>query len=212
MALLNQSIQTPAQLSKFFDAIRQGTAPQKFNRQFLKDIGFTSSNHLGFIPLLKGLGFLSSDGTPTERYRSYLDPTKSKIVLAEAVREAYSDIFVIKARPTSSDKDAISGKFKSTYNLSDLVAERSARTFLALTELCDQNTLFSTSKNPSKTVTEAVPTDALMGFTPLAPAGSNSAPKSQIGLHYNIEIHLPATKDVEVYNAIFKALRSHVIE
>ncbi len=30
------------------------------------------------------------------------------------------------------------------------------------------------------------------------------------GLHYNIQIHLPATKDVEVYNAIFKALREHV--
>jgi hypothetical protein len=31
------------------------------------------------------------------------------------------------------------------------------------------------------------------------------------GLHYNIEIHLPATKDVEVYNAIFKSLREHLI-
>jgi len=31
------------------------------------------------------------------------------------------------------------------------------------------------------------------------------------GLHYNIEIHLPATKDVEVYNAIFKSLREHII-
>lgn len=30
------------------------------------------------------------------------------------------------------------------------------------------------------------------------------------GLHYNIPIHLPATKDVEVYNAIFKSLREHL--
>lgn len=33
-----------------------------------------------------------------------------------------------------------------------------------------------------------------------------------VGLHYNIQIHLPATKDVEVYNAIFKSLRDHIIE
>jgi hypothetical protein len=31
------------------------------------------------------------------------------------------------------------------------------------------------------------------------------------GLHYNIQIHLPATKDVEVYNAIFKSLREHLL-
>ncbi len=32
------------------------------------------------------------------------------------------------------------------------------------------------------------------------------------GLRYNIEIHLPATKDVEVFNAIFKSLKEHLIE
>ena len=32
------------------------------------------------------------------------------------------------------------------------------------------------------------------------------------GLRYNIEVHLPATKDVEVYNAIFKSLKEHLLE
>ena len=35
---------------------------------------------------------------------------------------------------------------------------------------------------------------------------------TSLGLHYNIQIHLPATKDVEVYNAIFKSLKDHLIE
>ena len=30
------------------------------------------------------------------------------------------------------------------------------------------------------------------------------------GLHYNIQVHLPATKDIEVYNAIFKSLKEHL--
>ena len=33
-----------------------------------------------------------------------------------------------------------------------------------------------------------------------------------LGLNYNIQIHLPATKDVEVYNAIFKSLREQIID
>jgi hypothetical protein len=31
-------------------------------------------------------------------------------------------------------------------------------------------------------------------------------------LHYNIQIHLPATKDIEVLNAIFKSLKEHLID
>ena len=37
-------------------------------------------------------------------------------------------------------------------------------------------------------------------------------PKGSLGLHYNIQVHLPATKDVEVYNAIFKSLKNHLLE
>jgi hypothetical protein len=107
MALLNQSTQVYAQLPKFFETLRAGTAPSSFTRQFLKDIGFKSSNHHQFIPLLKGLGFLTADGTPTERYKQFLDGSRWKQVIAEAIRDAYGDIFVIKAKPTNTDLQTI---------------------------------------------------------------------------------------------------------
>ena len=31
------------------------------------------------------------------------------------------------------------------------------------------------------------------------------------GFHYNIQIHLPTTTDVTVYNAIFKSLKEHLL-
>ena len=95
MALLNQPVQVYGQLGNLFETLRAGQAPDKFNREFLKDIGFKSSNHHAFIPLLKGLGFLTSDGTPTSRYKDLLDPKMWKIVIANSVREVYIDIFVI---------------------------------------------------------------------------------------------------------------------
>lgn len=30
--------------------------------------------------------------------------------------------------------------------------------------------------------------------------------------HYNIQIHLPPTKDIEVLNAIFKSMKEHLLE
>lgn len=215
MALLNQSVQVYGQIPKFLETLRAGTAPSTFTRQFLKDIDFKSSNHHQFIPLLKGLGFLTADGTPTERYKQFLDGSRWKKVLAEAVREAYGDIFVIKAKPTNSDLQMIAGKFKSTYNLSDTAADRAARTFLALLNLSDHDTLYGTPNPPEVTSPSSNAPPPPPQPEPQSETVKASIPSSgthDVGLHYNIQIHLPATKDIEVYNAIFKSLREHIID
>jgi hypothetical protein len=62
MALPDNYIQVPAQLPELFKRIADGQAPDKFYRQYLKDLGFLSSNYHAFIPLLKTLGFLTADG------------------------------------------------------------------------------------------------------------------------------------------------------
>lgn len=208
MALLNQSLLVAGQLPKLFETLRQGQAPAKFNREFLKDIGFKSSNHLAFIPLLKGLGFVSADGSPTQRYRDFLDATRSSKVIAEAIAEAYGDIFIIKARPTKADRKMIAGKYKSTYNMSDTTADRAAGTFLSLLDLADEATLYGNKEEPKETTEPAiVAKEDLSPAQPLVEASRKAT-----SLHYNIQIHLPATKDVEVYNAIFKSLREHILD
>lgn len=215
MALLNRPVQVYGQLSKFFETLRSGTAPPSFTRQFLKDIGFKSSNHLEFIPLLKGLGFLTADGSPTDRYRQFLDGTRWKQVIAEAVKEAYGDVFILKARPTTSDLQMIIGKFKSTYNVSDVQAERAARTFLALLNLSDPESLYQSGKPDTASSQDEQAIQQVVPFQAVKANGFDSSVtqgKSGASLHYNIQIHLPATKEIEVYNAIFKSLRDHLID
>lgn len=214
MALLNQSVQVYGKIPKFLETLRAGTAPPTFTRQFLKDIDYKSTNDHQFIPLLKGLGFLSENGIPTERYKQFLDGSRWKKVLSESVREAYGDIFVIKAKPSSADLQMITGKFKSTYNQSDTAADRAARTFLALLSLCDTDTLYGTSKSEAADASiddvAAQPVDQvnIESVVPII----KPKPNTPLGLNYNIQIQLPATKDIEVYNAIFKSLREHIID
>ncbi len=207
MALLNTYVQTYAQVGKFLEAIQNGQAPDKFTRQYLKDLGFKSSNHHPFIPLLKGLGFLTADGTPTDRYKAYLDKSRSRRVLGEAIRDAYSDVFTIRSQPRKEDRSAIAGKFKSTFNMSNNTAELAARTFLALLDHADTT---ASDAQPHK----EKPTPADEKPKPSA-SHEEFAQKTQnngVGLHYNIQIHLPPSKDVEVYNAIFKSLREHLLD
>lgn len=101
MALTNAYVQVYGQLADVFQRIADGQAPEKFTSQHLKDLGFASSNFRAVIPLLKALGFLSVDGTPTSRYHEYRNPAQSRMVMAEALRDAYGDLFTIKAKPAA---------------------------------------------------------------------------------------------------------------
>lgn len=205
MALPSSYTQAYAKLGEFFGKIRDGQAPDQFSTQLLKDLGYKSNNHRAYIPILKSLGFLTPDGKPTSRYNDYRDHSRSKGIMADAIREAYSDIFLIKEHPTTSDKATIEGKFKSYHNASANVSKIMTNTFYALLALAD---LKSTSTSaPSTSAINTETTDSSNTEIDVTiPASNSQAP----GLHYNIQVHLPATKDIEVYNAIFKSLREHL--
>lgn len=220
MTLLNQPIQVYGKIPELFSKIKEGQAPEKFTREHLKDIGFRSSNHHALIPLLKGLGFLTADGTPTDRYKDYLDNTKSERVMAEAIKESYSDIFTIKSKPSKSDKDVIAGKYRSAFNLSEDRASRAAHTFLKLLDLSDKAILYGEANaevTESATAAHEEPNQPLpdtpsMQTTEGLPFQDTKNASTALGLHYNIQIHLPPTKDIEVYNAIFKSLKEHILD
>ena len=209
MSLASAYTNNVGRIPELFSRIRDGQAPEQFTLQLLKDWGFGSSNDRPFLPLLKALGFLSPDGKPTALYHDYRDHSRSKAVMARALRDSYSDIFLIKANPTASDKEAIQGKFKSFHNASDNVASLMAKTFLALLGLADLSTSPPAAASPKEVEPKKGKASAQQ---------QNDTPSKENpivhppGLHYNIQIHLPATKDVEVYNAIFKSLKDHLFE
>lgn len=190
----------PAILGK----IVAGAAPDKFNVEHLKGLGFKSSGDRAVIPLLKDLGFLTSDGTPTQRYLAYRDPSRSKHVLGEALREAYGDLFLINENLSANDRPAIEGRFKSSCNSTDRVAELQAATFLALLKMAD---ISKSAVAPTPAVETQPDADSEQSLAAVA-----SQSHTPLDLRYTIEVHLPATKDIEVFNAIFKSLRDNLLD
>jgi hypothetical protein len=199
VGLTNAYVLPTNRIGDILGKIRDGQAPERFTQTLLKDWGFHSTNDRAFIALLKALGFLSAEGKPTQRYHDYRDHSRSKEVLGQALRDAYGDIFLIKEHPTPGDRSAIEGKFKSFHNVSDNVAGLMTKTFLGLlahADLVPRGTSYESSE-PS-----ASPREERKIEDDHEPRGAT--------LHYNIQVHLPATKDIEVYNAIFKALKEHL--
>lgn len=210
--LTNRYLPSTKNLSAIMGKIVEGTAPEKFTNEHLKGIGFSSSNDRAIIPLLKDLGFLSPNGAPTQRYHDYRDPSRSRKIMGQALKETYSDLFHINEKPTAADRKAIEGKFKTVHNVKDKVASLQALTFLTLLNLADldgSDDNYSYIADDSQEQAKLTDHQSKSGTDSLEPPANA---QNFLNLRYNIEVHLPATKDVEVYNAIFKALREHLGE
>lgn len=190
--------------------IVEGTAPNKFTLAHLKGIGFKSSNDQGILALLKDLHFLSDDGTPLQRYHDYRDASRSQVVMAEAIREAYEDLFHINEKPGPSDRTAIQGKFKSEHNVSDTVAQKLTATFYALLNIADLDATAVSSPLQENNDAKDNQTSAQNGES--KPKDLVVRQAQSFDLRYNVEIHLPASKDIEVYNAIFRSLKEHLLD
>src|SRR6266849_1942462 len=93
MPLPTSYLTSTRNLDAILNAIKSAQAPDKFNQAFLESLEFKSSSDRLIIGVLKSLGFLDYTGRPTERYFRFLDQTHSERVLAEGIREAYSDLF-----------------------------------------------------------------------------------------------------------------------
>lgn len=219
MALPTAYLVTTKNLEAFLNAIKTAKAPERINNKFLANLDFTSSNDRLLIGILKALGFADDSGVPTKRYFDFLDQSRSGAILAEAIREAYSDLFAINTKAEGLSGDDVKNKFRTLTQgqNSDHVLGLMAKTFKALTELADweapsadlEEKKEEEQKNgaPKKGVEEQSEETPVRKERRL----SGTDQLSLRELHYNIQIVLPETRDIAVFDAIFESLRKHLL-
>lgn len=209
-------------LHKMLDAIQNAGAPSVFNLDFLKDLGFTSSQDRAMPKLLKYLGMLDDSGRPQSSYREFMDHTKAKHVLATRMRVAFDDLFTSDKNANNKTADQLKGWFKTKTGTGDAVAKKVATTFKSLATYADFKIqpveLEAEGESPDKGGTppqlDALHDHLNAGISAASAAAKSAAggaPKSQIGLVYRFEIHLPDTQNVDTYRAIFRALREELM-
>jgi len=202
-------------LTKILDAIQHAGVPDSFNQDFLRDLGFTSSNDRGAIKVLRYLGMLDASNRPQSVYRDFMDHTRARGVLATAIMKAYDDLYTSDRTAHARTSTVLKGWFKSKTGVSEPVAEKMATTFSTLAKYAD----FSAARPQAPAVLTVVPearADAGAAPTPPpsaspGPPGLSPALPAAVGLVYRIEIHLPDTQNVDTFRAIFKALREELV-
>jgi hypothetical protein len=194
----------------YFDAILDAQPPERFSIKFLENLGFTSTNDRLLIGILKDLGFLNADGVPQQRYYEFMDRTQAPVILAEAVREAFSDLFAVNTKANELSVDDVRNKLRTLYagKKTDHVIDRIAKTFAALCEYADFSKPIARAKSEEEDKTkqdiQAMPKSAERGIQTVGGAVSLDS------LQYHINIVLPETRDQAVFDAIFRSLREHL--
>ena len=212
MAIPEAYINNVGSLTKFLESIRTAGVPDRVTVEFLKTLGFKSSNDRPIISVMKAIGFLDDNGTPTAAYKAYRDHTKGGMVLAKALRSAYADLFLANTKAHELGTDKLRGIIAAKVSKGDQVVRLIAATFKALAKVAD----FSNADDDSGSEGEANETGGEPSERSDTPSMEASAPPRRpppsIGtsFHYNIQIHLPTTTDISVYNAIFKSLRENL--
>jgi Family of unknown function (DUF5343) len=195
-------------IGPFLDAIGAAARPQKFTQEFLRSLGFTSTNDRALIPLFRKLGFLNSDGAPTEAFDALRVKDTRGAILAEKLRELYADLFAINTAMQDASDNDLRGAISRITGKDAATVARYASTFRALANSADFKASSAPKAEP-KILVEQPP------VSPIPPPPSTLSNPSQsehrqTEFHYNIQIHLPATNDVAIYNAIFRSLKENL--
>ena len=195
-------------ISTLFQKIKTAAVPPKFTVDFLSTaLDMKSSSYRAMIPLLKKLGFIDAANVPTQTYKDFREDSLSGTVMAERLREAYKSVFQSNEYAWKLSKGDLTAKLKSLIGAAedDQYVPSVAGTFLALSKLANWE-----GGTPKKKESRA--DDADKGGN-----GNGSRKREEefadgrLRLSYTINLNLPATTEIEVFNAIFKSLRENLL-
>jgi hypothetical protein len=131
--------------------------------------------------------------------------TDWKNLLGQQIMELYSDLYATNMAIHNAPDEEVKGAISRITGKDVVLVGRYFATFKALTAL---------AKFDGKLKPEAVKppeAEAKSGAdTKTEKTPDPSEERRDSSFHYNIQIHLPATTDISVYNAIFKSLKEHL--
>lgn len=204
-------VTSPGTLKNMLVKIQEASLPERFTGDFVETkLNMKGGSARSVIPFIKKMGLVSTDGAPTEMYREFRNKTRARYVIARSMRKLYSDIFDVNeyANELSEDKlcgiivQITGGDEKST------VTRLTLATFKMLSDMAN----FETAPEPEKTPEIVddkigiIPQEQFMQLFQMQQRNNDG-----INLSYTINLNLPATTNIEVFNAIFKSLKEHLI-
>lgn len=204
-------------LEKMLDKIKTASVPERVTQDFVNTkLAMKGGTANACIPFLKKLGLIGSDGVPTDLYKELRNPKKSRQALGKAFRRVYARLYEMNEYIHDADDNDILGLIVECTG-----AEKTApstkctlSTFNMLRKHADFEPDGTAESEPDETQEPEIKATSTITSPPSYPMISLPAAGHHkgINLSYTINLNLPTTKDIEVFNAIFKSLKQHLMD
>lgn len=180
--------------------IMAAATPPTFNNDFVHaKLSIKGGAGKALTPFFKKLGFVTETGTPTSLYRQLRNPDTTGAAMAQAMRIGYRTLYEVNEYCHAlSDKD-----------LNKLILEVTGLEHDNKTAQCMKSTFLKLKKYA----------DFEKGLEDEGDSDGDTQDRDDEGggkvkglnIAYTINLNLPATTNIEVFNAIFQSLRKNLL-
>lgn len=198
---------SPGTLKKALDRLIAAQRPDKFNADFLENIlKLRGGSAKAVIPILKRMGFITSDTVPTELYAKFRTDGGRALAALTGLKNAFPEIFKRSEYAHTVDDN----------KLKDIIVEITGLKANEAVAMAIKGT-FNTIKNfvPANTEISSAEDNPEPETTPSFPAYGRETSehgKNDVRLSYNINIVIPETSDLNVLNAIFRSVKENLMK
>lgn len=199
-------VTAPGNIEKALRAIQTAATPERVSQDFVKTIlqirGGSGDQITSF---LKKVGFANVDGTPSEIYKKFRNPATTGRAAAEALKFGYAPLYVRNEYMHKLTDEELRGLIieeTGQGNDSNVVA-------LVLAAIKAIKKFANWSQAPAND--EESEKVTLPSTTVIQASAPHSEKDLGLNLAYTINLNLPATSDIAVFNAIFKSLKENLL-
>ncbi len=195
---------TPGKLKIALTNLISAERPDTFNKSYIETYLGVSGGSAAPIPnIMKRVDFISSDGRPTEWYAKFQTDGGRPEAALHGLKKAFSEIFKKNTFAHSLAEDKIKDIITEITGLqkSDPISRQIYGTFDAFRSFVPKDFVTGASSEKLDDGVDVVTT----------PSQNTPSLNSPLGLSYHINIVLPETKDIAVFNAIFQSLKRNLL-
>jgi hypothetical protein len=193
----------PGKVKALLAKIRQVGIPPKATVQWLKTLGFSSSNDTTLLGVLKFVSLTDSTGVPTAAWTNYRG-ADYKSVLGDAIRRGYAELFSVYPDADRRSQTELDHFFSTNSTGGKQVVTKTIGTFKALAEDAEFSESGETTSHPTPGPSTQVPTHTPQG------SGCQSVPCAPPGLHIDVQVHISPEASPDQIDQIFASMAKHL--
>lgn len=205
-------ITAPGNIEKALRGIKTAATPERVSQDFVKTIlQIPGGSGDQVTAYLKKIGFANPDGTPSDIYKKFRNPASSGVAAAEALKVGYAPLYKRNEYMHQLSDDKLRGLLieETGQGKDSNVVSLVSASIKAVKKFADWNQLEADKQNkPAPVIVSPQQNEA--GGTP--PSIQAQPGKLGLSLSYTINLNLPATSDIAVFNAIFKSLKENLLK